>query len=87
MRALGVPHGDQDLAEAGARQPAVRASRYSPLSSAAEITSKLAPGWYRDDKRGAQDFLEVRQPVVAAESHVVAEEGEQQGVGEGLGDD
>ena len=35
----------------------------------------------------AQDVLEVGQAVVAAEAHVVAEEGEQQSEGHRLGDD
>ena len=35
----------------------------------------------------AQDVLEVGQAVIAAEAHVVAEEGEQQGEGQRLGDD
>ena len=35
----------------------------------------------------AQQFLEVGQAVVAAEAHLVAEEGEQQGEGHRLGDD
>jgi hypothetical protein len=34
-----------------------------------------------------QDVLEVREPIVAAEAHVVAEEGQHEGVGQGLGDD
>ncbi len=34
-----------------------------------------------------EDILEVSQAVVAAKPHVVAEEGEQQRVGQGLGDD
>ena len=35
----------------------------------------------------AEDVLEVGQPVVAAEAHVVAEEGQHQGEGHRLGDD
>jgi hypothetical protein len=38
-------------------------------------------------KGEAQDVLEVGQAVVAAESHIVAEEGEHQREGHGLGDD
>ncbi len=64
----------------------------------AEVTStakRQRDGGCREERRAgrvgldvvAEDILEVGQPVIAAEAHVVAEEGEQQRIGERLRDD
>lgn len=37
--------------------------------------------------RQAEDVLEVGEAVIAAETHLVAEERQHQGIGEGLGND
>ena len=55
-------------------------------SSIAEITSS-ADRVRRPGRWSAEDVLEVGQAVIAAEPHVVAEEGQQQRVGQRLGDD
>ena len=74
--AFGVAHRDQHLAEARAddRRPQITRKIASASAEAKHSTARVAVGLHGE----AQDVLEVGQAVVAAEAHVVAEEGEQQ---------
>ena len=84
--ALGVADRHQDPAELGCDDEA--AQRDSARPSAIADDDDRAPS--RVGRRlqvEAEHVLEIGQAVIAAEAHVVAEEGEQQRIGQRLGDD
>ena len=82
--ALGVADGDQHLAELRRDDGAADQEAERQRQRGSE-EQRAARGVALDVE--AEDVLEIGEAVVAAEAHVVAEEGEQQRVGHRLGDD
>ena len=82
--ALGVTDGDQHLAEP--RGDDVAAGEERQREDERRGREQRAAGGCRLDVE-AQNVLEIGQAVIAAETHVVAEEGQQQGESHRLGDD
>ena len=82
--ALRVAHGDEHLAVFGAddRRRDEDGERQRQRRGCEKRGAR-----FRRLHRIAEDVLEVGEPVIAAETHVVAEEGEQQRVSERLRDD
>src|SRR3546814_10456700 len=82
--AFGVAHGFQHAAELVAGDPAAQQEAATEHRHRDHVKPDAGAGCL---DREAEDILEVGQTIVAAEAHVVAEKGQQQGEGHRLGDD
>ncbi len=82
--ALGIADGDQHLSVCGTdNHPSQDEGSHQSKAGQHEQCHARALRLHVE----AEDILEIRQAVIAAKAHIVAEEGEEQGIGQRLRDD